>query len=114
VAEENRDPETYDPMKAMCMDQGQAKFDAQIKALVGRAEVESLLPQITCPTLVMTGELDTWSPPEQHRQIAAAIPNSELVIVPGAGHMILHEAPDAVNEAIARWLQMPVGGQISK
>ena len=112
VAEKNRVPETYEPMKVMCMDQGQAKFDAQIKALVGRAEVESLLPQITCPTLVMTGELDTWSPPAQHRQIAAAIPNSELVIVPGAGHMILHEAPDAVNDAIARWLQMPAGGQI--
>ena len=112
VAEENRVGEIYDPMKAMCMDQGQEKFDAQIRALVGRAEVESLLPQIACPTLVMTGELDAWSPPEQHRQIAAAIPNSELVIVPYAGHMVLHEAPDAVNEAIARWLEMPASGQI--
>jgi pimeloyl-ACP methyl ester carboxylesterase len=29
------------------------------------------------------------------------------VIVPGAGHMIQIEAPDAVNTAIARWLERP-------
>lgn len=112
VAERNRVPETYDPMKAMCMEQGQEKFDAQIKALVGRPEVESLLPQITCPTLVMTGELDEWSPPLQHERIAAAIAQSELVIVPGAGHMVLLEAPAAVNAAIARWLERPVAAEI--
>jgi pimeloyl-ACP methyl ester carboxylesterase len=55
----------------------------------------------------MTGELDTWSPPAQHAAIAAAIPDSELVIVPGAGHMIQLEAPEAVNSAIARWLARP-------
>lgn len=107
VAEDNRVPRVYDPLKAMCLDQGQAVFDAQIAALVGRPEVESLLPQISCPALVMTGELDAWSPPAQHEAIAASIPNSELVIVPGAGHMITHEAPDAVNEAIRRWLARP-------
>jgi pimeloyl-ACP methyl ester carboxylesterase len=55
----------------------------------------------------MTGALDQWSPPAQHEAIAAAIPNSQLVIVPGAGHMILREAPGPVNDAIARWLKMP-------
>jgi pimeloyl-ACP methyl ester carboxylesterase len=66
-----------------------------------------VLPTIACPTLVMTGELDAWSPPAQHEAIASAIPNSRLVIVPGAGHMLLREAPEEVNEAIASWLQMP-------
>ncbi len=108
VAEANRaKPEIYEPLHQMNVEAGQEVFDAQIHALLNRPEVESLLPQIACPTLVMTGELDTWSGPEQHRQIAAAIPNSELVIVPGAGHMIQLEAPEAVNAAIARWLQRP-------
>jgi pimeloyl-ACP methyl ester carboxylesterase len=108
VAEANRaKPEIYEPLRQMNVDAGQEVFDAQIHALVNRPEVESLLPRIACPTLVMTGELDAWSPPAQHEAIAAAIPNAELVIVPGAGHMLQLEAPDAVNQAIARWLARP-------
>ena len=108
VAEANRlKPEIYEPLRQMNVEAGQEVFDAQIHALLNRPEAESLLAQIACPALVMTGELDSWSGPEQHRQIAAAIPNSELVIVPGAGHMIQLEAPEAVNSAIARWLQRP-------
>ena len=108
VAEPNRAvPAIYDPMHAMCLSKGQAMFDAQIKALLGRPEVASLLPQITCPTLVMTGELDAWAPPSQHQAIADLLPDAQLVIVPGAGHMIQLEAPQAVNNAIADWLTRP-------
>ena len=105
VAEANRaNPAFYLPLRRMSIEAGQAVFDAQIHALVTRPPVQDLLPAIDCPTLVMTGELDTWSPPSQHRQIADAIRRAELVIVPGAGHMIQLEAPEAVNAAIARWL----------
>ena len=105
VAEANRANEAlYRPMRQMCLEQSQEIFDAQIGALLGRPEVEGLLPRIECPTLVMTGELDAWSPPAQHEAIAAAIPNSTLVIVEGAGHMVPLEAPESVNEAIAAWL----------
>ena len=108
VAEANRgDPAIYEPLRRMNIEAGQAAFDAQIHALLDRPPVEDLLPAIDRPTMVMTGELDTWSPPSQHRQIADAIPDAELVIVPGAGHMIQLEAPEAVNAAIARWLERP-------
>jgi len=108
VAEENRaKPELYEPMRQMSLDAGQEVFDAQIRALVGRPDVTGLLPQIACPTLVMTGEADGWAPPAQHETIAASIPDSELVIVPGAGHMLPLEAPGEVNTAIARWLSRP-------
>jgi len=109
VAEANRErPEIYEPMRDMCLSKGQAMFDAQIRALLARPEVESLLPQITCPVLVMTGERDGWAPPAQHEAIAARLNDAQLVIVPGAGHMIQLEAPDAVNRAIADWLARPV------
>ena len=105
VAEANRaDPAIYAPMREMSLSMGQQVFDAQINALVTRPEVESLLGQITCPTLVMTGEHDAWASPAQHAQIAAAIGDAQLVIVPGAGHMLQLEAPAAVNAAIAAWL----------
>ena len=108
VAEANRAiPEIYQPMRDMCLSMGQAVFDAQINALVTRPEVETLVAGLTCPVLVMTGELDTWASPAQHADIAARIPHSHLVVVPGAGHMIQAEAPDAVNDAITRWLDRP-------
>jgi pimeloyl-ACP methyl ester carboxylesterase len=108
VAAHNRNnAQIYTPMRTMCLSMGQDVFDAQIHALVNRPEVETLLSQIACPTLVMTGSLDGWAPPEQHEDIASRITNSQFVVVPGAGHMIQMEAPAAVNEAITRWLEMP-------
>jgi len=108
VAEANRSaPEIYQPMRDMCLSKGQAMFDAQIKALLGRPEIASLLPQIHCPVLVMTGELDGWAPPRQHQTMADLLPDAQLVIAGGAGHMIQLEAPGAVNAAIADWLARP-------
>lgn len=106
------DAALYVPMRRMCLDQGQEVFDAQIEALLNRPEQESLLDRIACPTLVMTGELDAWSPPTQHEAIAARIADATLTIVPGAGHMLPLEAPDAMNEAIAAWLARPAGNAI--
>jgi pimeloyl-ACP methyl ester carboxylesterase len=108
LASANRaDPALYDPLRAMCMEQGQARFEQDIAALLGRPDATDLLPSIACPVLVMTGALDGWAPPEQHRQIAAAIPQASLTIVPDAGHMLPLEAPQAVNAAIAGWLSLP-------
>jgi pimeloyl-ACP methyl ester carboxylesterase len=104
VAEHNRGLPIYAEMRQMCLDQGQAMFDAHINAQLTRPEQASVLDMITCPALVMTGELDAWSPPAQHVDIASRIADSTLEIVAGAGHMLPLEAPDAVNEAIARWL----------
>ncbi len=108
VAPANRsDARIYGPLRTMNVDAGQDVFDAQIHALVNRPSVDDLLPRIDCPVLVMTGELDTWASPAQHEKIAGVIPGAELVVVPGAGHMIQIEAPEAVNSAIADWLDRP-------
>ena len=104
VAEANRGRPAYREMREMCLDAGQATFDAQINAQLVRPEQESLLSRIAVPALVMTGELDGWSGPAQHEAIAARIADSTLVIVEGAGHMLPREAPEAVNQAIADWL----------
>jgi pimeloyl-ACP methyl ester carboxylesterase len=108
VADANRvDDAVYGTMRRMCLDQSQQIFDAQIEALLNRPEQESLLGRIACPTLVMTGEFDAWSGPAQHEAIAARIADATLTIVPGAGHMLPLEAPEAVNQAIAAWLARP-------
>jgi pimeloyl-ACP methyl ester carboxylesterase len=95
------------PLRTMCIEAGLTRFEAQITALLDRPEVESLLPHITCPVLVAAGSEDRWSPPAQHKAIAALIPDARLMIVKGAGHMLPAEAPDALNIAIADWLSLP-------
>ncbi|MGH3320057.1 MAG: alpha/beta fold hydrolase [Streptosporangiaceae bacterium] len=53
-------------------------------------------------TLVMVGEEDRLTPVSRSRAIAAALPHAELVVVPGAGHMVILERPELVNDALRR------------
>jgi len=101
------------PLHLMSVQAGVDTYAAQIAALLERPEVESLLPQIRCRTLVAVGADDEWSPPEQHRFIVSRIPDARLQIIAGAGHMLPAEAPDALNQAIAGWLEMPAGSTIT-
>lgn len=79
-------------------------FAKQIHAALHRRDLRPSLAGIHCPTLVLVGADDTWSPPAQHEAIAAAIPDAELAIVPESGHMVTLEAPARVNTELRRWL----------
>jgi pimeloyl-ACP methyl ester carboxylesterase len=79
-------------------------FANQQRALLDRPEARAVLPLIKCPTLVLCGRQDVWSPVSQHEEIAAAIPHAKLVIVEDAGHMSPVEQPEAVTHALLAWL----------
>lgn len=81
------------------------RFAAQIHALLARPDAAVVLPTISGPTLVLTGEQDLWSPPDQHASIARAIRGAELALVNHSGHMSTVEQPEAVTAAMVRWLQ---------
>jgi len=78
-------------------------FAAQIRALLGRPDAGSLLGEVRCPTLVLAGEDDSWAPAARHREMAARIPHSQLVVVPQCGHMCTLERPEAVTHALLEW-----------
>lgn len=106
---EHRDiPAIVDPLRAMCRRGGLAMFEAQIAALLSRPDPGDLLQGIAVPTLIGVGRQDQWSPVAQHREIAAAIPGSEITIFESSGHMAPFEAPDAVTAALRRWLEQPI------
>jgi pimeloyl-ACP methyl ester carboxylesterase len=75
------------------------------RGMAARPDVTSWLPTIEVPTLVLVGEFDAISPPAEMREIAAAIPGAEFVVVPRAGHMTTMEEPQAVNEALLRFIE---------
>ncbi len=62
------------------------------------------LGEVKCPTLVVVGRDDRVTPVDQSRRIAELIPNSELVVVDGAGHLILYEKPDLLNSLIENFV----------
>ena len=93
-----------EPLRAMVMRASPEQHRRQIRALVERPDPRPLLRTITCPTLVMVGRQDRWSPLAQHEEIAALIPNAELVAIENSGHMAPVEQPEEVSRALLRWL----------
>ncbi|MGF9757917.1 alpha/beta hydrolase [Microvirga sp. 0TCS3.31] len=92
------------PLKEMVMRATPEQHQRQIRALLNRPNLVSRMADITCPTLVMVGRQDRWSPLAQHEEMAARIPNAELVVIEDSGHMTLLEQPDQVSNALLHWL----------
>jgi pimeloyl-ACP methyl ester carboxylesterase len=53
------------------------------------------------PVVVLTGDKDRLISPELGLELGASIPGAEMVMVPGAGHALILENPEVVNEAIS-------------
>jgi pimeloyl-ACP methyl ester carboxylesterase len=77
---------------------------AQTLAGLKRRDQADVLAAIRCPTLVCAGREDRLRPVEGHRDMAARILNSTLVVAEGAAHMVAMEQPAGVTEALRRWL----------
>jgi pimeloyl-ACP methyl ester carboxylesterase len=81
-----------------------AAIAAAQRGMAARPDMTGLLPAIKVPTLIVVGAEDAISPPQEMKDIAAAIPSAEFVEVPDAGHMTTMENPAAVNTAISQFL----------
>ena len=62
------------------------------------------LGSISAATTVIAGGADKLTPPAHAHDLAAGIPRAMLVHEPGAGHMLLHDAPRLVTDTISRAL----------
>ncbi len=56
------------------------------------------------PVLVVVGAEDRVCPVADSETIAAGVPDARLAVVPGAGHFVVLEAPQAVAAEVAGWL----------
>lgn len=61
--------------------------------------------KINIPTLLIYGQNDTATPVTYGEKFHQAIKNSELVVVPDAGHFVHHDEPAYVEKAIRTFLQ---------
>jgi pimeloyl-ACP methyl ester carboxylesterase len=77
---------------------GDPRLDAIERRLAER-------PPITVPSVILVGADDTVAPPHRsERDLSLFPPGTERHVVPGAGHFLPRERPDAVADAIARVL----------
>lgn len=75
------------------------------RGLAARTSSVETLRSISVPTLVVVGEFDALTPPDDSAAIASGVPGARLVTIAGAGHMANMENPDEVNEALVAFLR---------
>lgn len=63
------------------------------------------LASMNVPTLVLHGEDDQLLPPKKAQEMAGLISGASFVAIPRSGHLLSLENPDAVNAALADFLQ---------
>jgi len=56
--------------------------------------------RVKCPSLLLLGALDRMTPAAKAKVLAAALPDCRTMVIPGAGHMMMSETPDAVIDAL--------------
>ena len=77
----------------------------RLLAAFAEADLSGVLPSIAVPALVVHGVEDVRSPRAGAEALHAALPASRLVFVPGAGHDVNLEAPDAFDAEVRRFLR---------
>src|SRR4051812_36406104 len=83
----------------------QLRASAEDAALMTPAviELEQHYRELKLPVVILTGGDDQIADVgRQSRRLHEEIPQSELTVLPGLGHMVHHLAPDAVIKAIDR------------
>jgi pimeloyl-ACP methyl ester carboxylesterase len=97
-------PDVVDLVRRLVLENSADAIAGAIHALMTRPDSTPLLAGIDCPTLVIVGDEDTVTPRPAAEELQRGIARSELVVVPGAGHLSSLEQPDAFNEALAGFL----------
>lgn len=73
---------------------------APLAAMLARESVQSALASITLPIHVLAGDADRLRPRWHAELIVERAPNAHLTDLPGVGHMINWEAPEAIIKAV--------------
>lgn len=90
-------------VREMLLSNDPACYAGHCRALIaGSAKADQ--PKIACPTLLVVGDQDPVTPLPLQKQIAAAIKNSRIRVVPNTAHLTMLESPEAFNTALLEFL----------
>lgn len=102
---QERRPELREWLEKQIAAASPAGVAAAQRGMAERPHRGPLLPRIAVPTLVVVGEEDEITPPEESARMAREIPGAQLVVIPEAGHLASAERPEAFNVALRDFLR---------
>jgi pimeloyl-ACP methyl ester carboxylesterase len=73
--------------------------------LTGRDATDTLLPELKMPVLIVWGALDHITPLSQGETIHRLIPQSQMEVVPGCGHLAPVQCADKMGPTVAQFLK---------
>jgi 3-oxoadipate enol-lactonase len=76
-----------------------------LMTLSARSDTTPFLDKISLPVLIMAGEDDKLTPPELSKSMHAKVKNSQLHIIPEAGHMSNIENSEEFNNKLIQFLK---------
>jgi pimeloyl-ACP methyl ester carboxylesterase len=97
-------PDVVERARAIMAANPPPAFIAGLEAMKRRPDATAELAGIDVPALVVVGEHDGPSPPSVAREMADALPDARLTIVPAAGHLSNLENPEAFDGAVDSFL----------
>jgi len=98
------DSELVQALSDMAQRNTPQQFENQIRALLNRPDMSSLLPAIRCTTLIACGRQDAWASENQHKEMNRLIVNSELAVLEQCGHLATMEKPKKVTQLLFDWM----------
>jgi pimeloyl-ACP methyl ester carboxylesterase len=97
-------PDVVTRVRSLGNSQKPEGLTAALAAMRDRPDSTAVLSTLNVPSTVIVGEVDSISPPDEARAMAALLPRAEVEVIPGVGHLSNLEAPAAFTTALRRLL----------
>jgi 3-oxoadipate enol-lactonase len=105
-------PQTYNAQPGLVEQIKNMMEQTSVEGIIGaslgmkeRPDSRPTLEDIDVPTLILHGADDQIISPDEARQMNASIPDSQLQVLPEAGHLLNMEKPDLFNQAVREFLK---------
>ena len=73
--------------------------------LTGRDTTDGFLPNLKMPVLIVWGEVDQITPLSEGQKMHQLIPQSQMNVVPGCGHLAPNECADQIGPGVVSFLK---------
>jgi pimeloyl-ACP methyl ester carboxylesterase len=97
-------PELKESIMAMMLATDPAGAAAAVRGRAERPDYQPTLTTLGPPALVLTGDRDSYSTAEITRELAGCLPDPEVVLLAGIGHLPNLEQPEEFNEHLLAFL----------
>ena len=96
----NASSETRAHLQAILESQTPTAIASALRGMALREDLSDLLSKTDLPVLIIAGEQDALISTQQSQYMHALAKNSELIMIPNAGHLVNLEQPELWNQAL--------------